>query len=147
MMGLATVACASSSRNQPPQQAQFAQAVAQPQRASPGESVPESARGNLKVRMAYHAGDMNALVSNIMVLRYEQISISAERIASDATIAFPDANSPVSDKFYLYQDSLRLEAKALAKAANRHAAFEVADSYGRLSQVCVQCHAVYRGAQ
>lgn len=143
MMGLATVACAASPRTQPPQQAQFAQAVAPPKRASPSVPVPESARENLKVRMAYHASDMNALVNNIMVLRYEQIRISADRIASDATFSLPRSN----DEFLRYQEDLRLEPKTLAKAADHQSAFEVADSYGRLSQTCVRCHAVYRGAR
>lgn len=152
IMGLATSACAASSRNQPPQQTQFAQAVAPPQRLSPAAPVPEPARENLKVRMAYHASDMNALVGNIMVLRYEQIRIGADRIASDAALTGPltgDAAKPNTppDKFSFYQDSLRLEAKALAKAADHQAAFEVADSYGRLSQICVRCHAVYRGVR
>jgi len=153
MMGLATVACAASSRNQPPQETQFAQAVAPPERLSPAAPVPEPARENLKVRMAYHASDMNALVGNIMVLRYEQIRIGADRIASDATLTGPltsDATRPNStspDKFSLYQDSLRLEAKALARAADHQSAFEVADSYGRLSQTCVRCHALYRGSR
>jgi hypothetical protein len=145
MMGLATAACAASSRNQPPQQTQLAQAVAPPQRSGPAEPVPDAARENLKVRMAYHANDMNALVANIMVLRYEQISIGAERIASDASLTFPRTDPALMDNFFLYQNNLRLEAKTLAKAADRHAAFDVADSYGRLSQVCVRCHAVYRG--
>lgn len=151
MMGFAIIACAGPSRNQPPQQTQFAQAVAPPGRLSPAEPVPGAAAENLKVRMAYHASDMNELVANIMVLHYEQISIRAERIASDASISFPGTNdgtkpnSAFPDKFYIYQNDLRLEAKALAQAAGRQAAFDVADSYGRLSQVCVRCHAVYRG--
>lgn len=150
-MGLATAACATSSSNQPAQQAQLAQAIATPERVSPAAPWPESARENLKVRMAYHASDMNALVANIMVLRYDEIRIGANRIASDASLTIPRAaqarNSLLSDKFLLYQDNLRLEAKTLANAADQQSAFDVANSFSRLSQVCVRCHAVYRAAR
>jgi hypothetical protein len=148
MMGLATAACAASASNQAPQQTQLARAVATPERVSPAAPVPESARENLKVRMAYHASDMNALVANIMVLRYDEIRNGAARIASDASLTVPRATDatkvPLPDKFFAYQDNLRLEAKTLAKAADHHSAFDVADSFGRLSQICVRCHAVYR---
>ena len=151
MMVLATAACAAPARNQPPQETQFAQAVAPPGRLRPAESIPGVAREYLRPRMAHHASDMKELVSEIMVLRYDEIHDRAARIASDASLSRPltndatELNSAFPEKFFVYQDSLRLEAKTLAEAAGRQSAFDVADSYGRLSQICVQCHAVYRG--
>lgn len=101
--------------------------------------------------MAFHARDMNALVTDIMVLHYAEILSRATRIAGDASLSRPltndatELNSAFPEKFFVYQDNLRLEAKMLAEAAERQSAFEVADSYGRLAQICVRCHAVYRG--
>ena len=94
--------------------------------------------------MASHAKDMGDLVSEIMLLHYDRIQDGAQRIASDATLSRPltndasELNSALPEKFFLYQDNLRLEARTLAEAAGRQHAFDVADSYGRLSQVCVR---------
>jgi len=93
---------------------------------------------------------MSALVSDIMLLRYDEVRAGAERIAADASLSRPlandasELNSALPEKFFLYQDNLRLEAKTLGEAASRQQPFDVADSYGRLSQVCVRCHAAYR---
>ena len=91
MIALVAAACAAPSRNQPPQQTQFAQAVAPPERLRPADSLPEAARDNLRVRMTFHARDMNALVSDIMLLRYGEIRDRAKRIASDASVSRPAA--------------------------------------------------------
>lgn len=104
----------------------------------------------LKQRMASHARDMNDLMSAIMILNYDEIRAGSLRIANDGSLSRPlendasELNSALPEKFFLYQDNLRLEAKTLAEAAGREHAFDVADSYGRLSQVCVRCHATYR---
>jgi hypothetical protein len=103
--------------------------------------------------MAFHARDMNALVTDIILLRYDEIGDRAKGIASDASLSRPltndatELNSVFPEKFFLYQDNLRLEAKTLAESAGRQSAFDIADSYGRLSQVCVRCHAAYRAAR
>lgn len=103
--------------------------------------------------MASHARDMSDLMSNIMVLHYPEISDGALRVAGDASLSRPltedasELNSALPEKFFLYQDALRLEAKTLAEAAGRQNPFDVADSYGRLSQVCVRCHATYRAGR
>ncbi len=153
-LGLAAAAaCAPPPRNQPAQQRQFAQAVASPKRLRPSEPLPPAARDDLKARMASHARDMNELVSDIMLLRYDEIRDGATRIAGDASLSRPltndatELNSAFPEKFFLYQDNLRLEARTLAESASRQAAFDVADSYGRLAQVCVRCHASYRAGR
>ena len=48
------------------------------------------------------------------------------------------------EKFFEQQDLLRARARTLAEAAHTMDAFRVADAYGRLSEACVRCHAVYR---
>lgn len=103
--------------------------------------------------MAAHSRDMGDLMSAVMVLQYQRIAEDALRIAGDASLSRPlsadasELNSALPEKFFLYQDNLRLEARTLAEAAARQQAFDVADSYGRLSQVCVRCHATYRAGR
>lgn len=103
--------------------------------------------------MAAHTRDMRDLMSAIVVLRYEDIREGALRIAADVSLSRPlsedasELNSALPEKFFLYQDQLRLEAKTLAEAASRSDPFDVSDSYGRLSQGCVRCHATYRAGQ
>ena len=143
-------ACAAPQRNQPPQEAQLVQAVSPPVRLQPPEKLSDTARVLLRGRMAAHARDMSGLVSAIMLLRYDDIADGATRIAGDASLSRPlsedatELNSALPEKFFLYQDDLRLEAKTLAESAHRQQAYDVADAYGRLSQVCVRCHAAYR---
>jgi cytochrome c556 len=147
--GCATTAPAA----QPPQQKQLTQAVSPPERLRPAEPLSDIARALLRERMASHSRDMGELVSDIMVLRYDQIRAGAQRIAADANFSRPlsadasELNSALPEKFFLYQDDLRLEARTLAEAAGRQHPFDVADSYGRLSQVCVRCHATYRAGR
>jgi len=142
--------CATPARNQPPQQVQMAQAVLPPARLAPPEPLSATARSLLKARMASHAHDMGDLVSSIMLLHYPSIQEGALRIAGDTSLSRPlsedatELNAALPEKFFLYQDELRLEAKTLAEAAQRQHPFDVADSYGHLSQVCVRCHATYR---
>ena len=150
-LGLA--ACATPIQNQPPQERQLAQAVDVPPRLRPPDQLSASAREILKARMASHTHDMKDLMSAIMLLHYPEIHEDAVRIAGDASLSRPlsedatELNSALPEKFFLYQDALRLEAKTLAEAAARENPFDVADSYGRLSQDCVRCHATYRAGR
>ena len=148
-----SASCAAPSKNQPPQEAQLTRALAAPARLQPPEHLSETASVVLRTLMSSHARDMGSLVSDIMLLRYAEIREGALRIAADASLSRPltddasELNSALPEKFFLYQDQLRLEARTLADAAERRNAFDVADSYGRLSQVCVRCHATYRAGR
>jgi cytochrome c556 len=147
----ALAACASQpSRSEPPQQAQLTRAVSPPARLEPPASIPAPARAVLQTRMASHARDMGDLMTAIMVLDYPRIRTGAEGIAADAGLARPltgdatELNSMLPEAFFQHQDALRAEARALAAAAEKQSALAVADSYGRLSETCVRCHAAYR---
>jgi hypothetical protein len=148
-----TVSCATPPPSQPPQRAQLAQAVAAPSRLHPSEQLSGTARVILRSRMASHARDMGDLMSEIMLLQYPEVSAGALRLAGDASLSRPltedatELNSALPEKFFLYQDALRLEARTLSESARRENPFDVADSYGRLSQVCVRCHATYRAGR
>ena len=139
-----TGACATpQAQPPPPQQSQLARAVSTPSRMDPPEYLPPAARQILKTRMASHVRQMSDLVSAIMVLDYPNIADGAERIASDASLSRPitgdatELNSALPEKFFVHQDDLRKQARALN-------ADRVADAYGHLSEACVRCHAVYR---
>jgi cytochrome c556 len=143
--------CASQTAANPPaQQAQLAQAVAAPERATPPEPLSPAARDILKARMASHARDMGDLVSAIMVLDYARISQRADSIAADVNLSRPisgdatELNSALPEKFFARQDALRAGARALAAAARELDPYRVASEYGRLSEGCVRCHADFR---
>ncbi len=147
-------ACASPSKTaDPPQQQQLTRAVSPPDRLSAPESLPGAARLILHNRMASHAQDMGALMSAIMVLRYQEIEARAHAIEADANLARPlsgdatELNSLLPEKFFEHQDALRRQAGLLAAAAQRKDAVSVANNYGALSQTCVHCHATYRAGR
>jgi cytochrome c556 len=147
---VAASSCATQPPPAPPQQAQLTRAVSAPQRAEPPQYLPGTARAILQKRMAFHAQDMGDLVSAIMILQYDRVRDRATAIASDANLARPltgDATelaSALPESFFVLQDQLRAQAGVLASAAGEQSAFQVADAYGRLSETCVKCHAVYR---
>ena len=146
---LSLAACASTT-GQPPQQPQMERAVQPPARLQPPENLPGPVRAILKERMKSHAVDMRELMAAIMVLDYPVIRERATGIANDGSLARPlsgdasELNAALPPKFFTFQDELRERSRAVATAAERQNAFEVADTYGRLSETCVRCHGVYR---
>jgi hypothetical protein len=149
---LAGACAAPSARDQPPQQAQLARALSPPARTGPPVFLSEMARSILKSRMTSHARDMGQLVSAIMILDYPRIEGDAERIAADVSLSRPltndatELNSSFPEIFFVRQDDLRAEARALAVASRALDAYRVAASYGRMSEACVRCHADFRPA-
>ena len=103
--------------------------------------------------MASHVREMSDLVSAILVLDYPTIADRAKAVASDANLARPlggdatELNALLPDLFFQYQDELRKNAHLLATAAERTDPLQVAEAYGRVSESCVRCHAVYRGGR
>jgi hypothetical protein len=149
--GLLPLSCATT--KPPPQQAQLARAVAAPDRAEPPVPLSNTTRQLLRSRMASHANDMANLVSAIMILDYPRISERAGGIASDANMARPltddatELSSSIPPSFFDYQDELRGWARNLADAADQKNAVRVGNFYGKVSETCVKCHAVYRGVR
>ena len=147
---LPLAACATPPAYQPPQRTQAARAVETPRRTDPPEPLSPAARELLKVRMASHGRDMNDLVSAIMVLDYLRIEQRGDQIADDVSLARPvsrdatELNASLPEKFFVHQDKVKVEARALSDAARAHNPYRVAEQYGRLSEGCVRCHADYR---
>ena len=143
-------ACASPQAYQPPQRMQAARAVETPKRNDPAEPLSPAARELLKARMGSHARDMNDLVLAIMLLDYLRIEQRGDQIADDVSLSRPltndatELNASLPEKFFVHQDKLKVEARALADAARARNPYQVAEQYGRLSEGCVRCHADYR---
>jgi cytochrome c556 len=150
LLGVLASACATTSTD-PPQRAQLVRAISAPTRLGPPAALPDEARLVLKNIMGAHAQEMASLVSAIMTLHYDRIRSGAESVAADASLARPltgdatELNSLLPAAFFDRQDDLRNEARQLAAAAQQLSALGVASAYGRLSETCVRCHAVYRG--
>jgi cytochrome c556 len=146
-------ACANGRPHGPPQQAQLTRAVSPPARLQPPEDLPPSSREVLRTLMASHARNMGDLMESIMVLDYPRIHAGARAIIGEASVARPvsqdatELNAQLPAKFFELQDALRAEAKVLAATAEAMDPFKVAESYGRLSETCVRCHAVYRAGR
>jgi hypothetical protein len=121
-----------------------------PDRRDPPEPLSPAARELLKTRMASHGRDMNDLVSAIMVLDYLRIEQRGDQIADDVSLARPlshdanELNASLPEKFFVHQDKVKVEARALSDAARARNPYRVAEQYGRLSEGCVRCHADYR---
>jgi cytochrome c556 len=111
------------------------------------------AQAILHKRMVSHEREMRDLGSAILVLDYGEIQAGALRIAADASLSRPlpddatELNAALPEQFFAYQDGLRAEAKTLAEAAAQQNTGQIANSYGRLSQGCVRCHAAYRAGR
>ena len=149
LAGLMPLSC--DTTRPPAQQQQLARAVAAPDRAEPPVPISNTTLQLLRSRMASHANDMANLESAIMILDYPQIAERAGGIASDANLARPltddatELSSSIPPSFFDYQDDLRRWARALADAATEKSALRVGRAYGKVSETCVTCHAVYRG--
>lgn len=145
--------CATSSdRDRPPQQKQLIQAVAPPVRATPPGFIPEAARSLLRTRMASHARDMSDLMSAVVNLRYVDAEALAGEIVDDVSLARPvgddatELNNLLPAQFFILQDRAREDARAVADGAHRMKAIDLGSAYGRLSERCVACHALFRPA-
>jgi cytochrome c556 len=146
--GVPALACVKPA--QPPQRAQQESAVAAPKTGHPPEPLSPVVQALLKQRMVSHSSDMNDLVSAIMLLDYQRIADRAEKIASDANLSRPisgdatELNASLPEKFFVYQDRVKFEARGLMEAAGAADPYQVASKYGRLAETCVGCHADYR---
>jgi cytochrome c556 len=142
--------CASQDATRPPQMAQLTQAISPPERPGPPEPLSPVARALLKDRMGSHAQDMSALVSAIMLLEYSDIITRADKIAGDANLSRPtsndatELNASIPEKFFVRQDDLKAAAHTLGNAGRTGDPYLVAETYGKLSETCVRCHADYR---
>lgn len=120
-----------------------------PPRLEREKPSPELTRKLLHDQMKEHKTSMTSLLTAALVLDHTRTESLANALA--ATPAVPrQADSTlgpidqlVREKFASYQEQMRDRAAALAAAARDHDSSSVAKAYGRLTEVCVGCHATY----
>lgn len=107
------------------------------------------ARQLLKKRMERHGRDLSRLVVGVTLLQREVVKELAGDIASEPRIVRPlaegrdELNSALPERFFVLQDGLRMRAKELADAALKKDDVALAQSFGKLVEICVGCHSAY----
>ena len=122
--------------------------------AAPVEDpLPALARGLLKKRMEGHGRQQTRLVMAVTLLQRDVVKVLANDIAAEPRLVRPRAgaldelNSALPERFFVFQDSLRDRAKALAAAAEQRDDVGLAKSFGELVEACVSCHSSFRKQQ
>jgi hypothetical protein len=111
--------------------------------------LPESARGLLRQKMERHGQDAKDLMFGVTLLQYDMARAAAQSISSEPRLVRPiaggedDLNALLPERFFVLQDEARTRAKAIAAAAEKRDNKALAESYGRLMETCVSCHAAY----
>ena len=115
--------------------------------------IPEAARSLLRKKMERHGQDARDLMFAVTLLQYDAAKASAQRISSEPRLVRPitggddDLNALLPERFFVLQDEARNRAQAVATAAEKKDDKALADSYGRLVETCVSCHASYLNRQ
>ncbi|HEX8705210.1 MAG TPA: hypothetical protein VF815_40640 [Myxococcaceae bacterium] len=122
-------------------------------KASPGlpapDYLPESARGLLRKKMERHGEDAKDLMFGVTLLQYDMARAAAQRISAEPRLVRPimggdgDLNTLLPERFFVLQEEARLRAQAIATAAEKRDTKALAESYGKLMETCVSCHAAY----
>lgn len=124
-----------------------------PPRLERKKPFPELARKLLRDRMAEHKRSMSQLLSAALVLDHERTEAIATELANTPAIprqvdgTLGPVDQLIRDRFASYQEQMRDRAAELAAAAREHDNSRVARAYGRLTEVCVSCHATYLEAE
>ncbi len=111
--------------------------------------LPPLARQLLKARMERHGKDQARLVLAVTLLQRERVKNIAGELASEPRIVRPMAgardelNSSLPERFFVYQDALRVRAKELGVAAASKDDAALARSFGQLVEICVGCHSAF----
>ena len=111
--------------------------------------LPKIARELLKKRMERHGRDQSRLVLAVTLLQRDVVKSIAGDIAGEPRIVRPmaeardDLNAALPEKFFVYQDALRLRAKDLVAAASTKDDVGLAKSFGQMVEICVGCHSAF----
>jgi cytochrome c553 len=115
--------------------------------------LPDAARALLRKKMERHGQDARDLMFAVTLLQYDAARATAQRISSEPRLVRPvpggedDLNSLLPERFFVLQEEARTRAQAVATAAEKKDDKALADSYGRLVETCVSCHASYLNRQ
>jgi hypothetical protein len=108
------------------------------------------ARQLLKNRMRRHGTELTQLVLSVTLLQHEKSNALATDIANEPRISRPvvggedDLNKALPERFFVLQDELRSRAKTLAEGARSHDNKAMAQDFGRMMQICVECHSTFQ---
>jgi hypothetical protein len=123
-------------------------------KSSPGlpapDYLPEIARDLLRRKMERHGKDAKDLLFSVTLLQYDMARTAAQSISAEPRLVRPtegssdaELNSLLPPRFFDLQDEARKHAQALAIAAEKRDHKALAQSYGKLMETCVSCHAAY----
>ena len=111
------------------------------------EHIPPAARAVIASKMRRHAQQLPALVSEVVLLDYDNVAKTAGEIFDEPEIARPvtgdELNGLLPERFFGLQDALRAEARQVVEAAARRDSGRLAGAFGELTRTCVSCHDVY----
>lgn len=117
--------------------------------APANEALPPLARALLKKRMEGHGRDHARLARGVLLLEREKVKVIADELAAEPRLVRPlpgsrdELNASLPERFFVFQDALRLRAQELATAATQTDDAQLAAAYGRLVQACVSCHSAF----
>jgi hypothetical protein len=113
------------------------------------EYLSPLARQILKNRMKRHGSDLTQLSLTVTLLHHERSKLLATDIANEPRISRPiaggedDLNTALPERFFVLQDELRARAKAVAENAGKKDNKALGEEFGRMMQVCVDCHSAF----
>lgn len=111
--------------------------------------LPPLARQLLRSRMQRHGDEMVELVMAVTLLQRERAKALADDLAAEPRLTRPiaggagDLNTALPEQLFVWQDELRVRAKALADATRKPSDAALATAYGRLTETCVSCHSAF----
>jgi cytochrome c556 len=117
--------------------------------AAPTDALPPAARQAIARQMAEHSSKLTTLLTAVLLLDHDQVRRYASDIANAPMVARPlpgekdTVIAQIPKRFFDLQDQLATQGKALAEAAGRHDDAQMGAAFGRLTDTCVTCHAVY----
>jgi len=117
------------------------------------EWLPEAAREMLATRMQRHGEELMLLLVTVLTLGHEDSAHLAREVAAEPRIGRPSPgekdtlNALLPARFFELQDELRERALSVADAADAKDSGRVVRAFGKLTETCVSCHAVYLDAE
>ena len=111
--------------------------------------MPEGARAALRTKMERHGQAMTDLMLGVTLLQYDVANAAAGRIVNEPRLGRPiqggddELSSLLPERFFTLQDELRSRAQAVQDAAKKRDDTALGESFGRMTETCIACHATY----
>jgi cytochrome c556 len=119
-----------------------------PARVIAADRISDQAHEAIGRRMRRHARQVNELVWATVLVDYSAARQAAQQIAANTDLgtaeAEPGLAAALPRGFLALEAELRARAGKVIEAATVRSARDLSAAYAGLSQVCIDCHAVYR---